>query len=98
MVYAAYEGHVEVIELCREYAKRAFNEAMDWAACNGHVDVIELCQKWGATAFSKAMRSAACGGFIDLVEQCERWGGVMNCYEVIVHAARRGHVDIVKFC
>ena len=96
MVHAAYGGHVEIVKLCREYGAKAFDDAMDCAAYNGHVDIIELCRGWGATGFSEAMRSAAYGGFVDLVEQCERWGGVMNCYKVMVVAARRGHVDIVK--
>ena len=68
MWYAAGGGHIEIVKLCKEWGKTAFNGAMASAAEDGHFEIVELCKEWGATNFNQTMVYAALFGHVEIVK------------------------------
>ena len=56
--YAAKEGRLEIVKLCKEKGATDFNRAMCSAAENGHIEIVKLCKKWGR------------GGECNTLQQC----------------------------
>ena len=51
MWHAAGGGHVEIVELCKEWGATHFDQTMAAAAEGGHVEIVELCKEWGGNGF-----------------------------------------------
>ena len=47
MASAAEDGHVEIVELCKEWGATNFNQTMVYAALFGHVEIVKLSKEWG---------------------------------------------------
>ena len=45
MASAAENGHVEIVELCKELGATNFNQSMVHAALFGHVEIVKLSKE-----------------------------------------------------
>ena len=46
MLCAAFEGHIEIVKLCKNWGAVNFDGAMQFAAFEGHIGIIKLCRGW----------------------------------------------------
>ena len=53
MASAAEFGHVEIVELYKEWGATNFNQTMAYAALFGHVEIVELYEEWGQWILTK---------------------------------------------
>ena len=81
--YAALNGHVEIVKLCKKWGVTDYKKAMYYAALNGHVEIVKLCKEYGAREYGWVMEIAdfhigldeAKNGYIKIVKLCREWLG-----------------------
>lgn len=54
MMFAAYEGHGNVVSFLLETGAEKYNFALDGAACGGHMNIVELMLEQGANNYQEA--------------------------------------------
>jgi len=95
MTYAAYGGHIELVNLMLEKGANAYNNAMIEAAYRGHMNIVRLMLELGANDYNEAMSFAAKGGHIEIVRlMLEK--GANNYNRAMASAAYKGHIEIVR--
>ena len=95
--WAAINGHLEIVKLCKEWGATDYDGAMWWAAINGHLEIVKLCKEWGATDYDGAMCWAAINGHLEIVKLCKEWGAT-DYDGAMWRAAINGHLEIVRLC
>ena len=95
MVWAAFGGQMEIVDLMVKKGANDFNTGMVWAAEGGQMEIVKLMIEKGATDFNWAMESAAKNGHMEIVKlMVEKGANKFNW--AMERAAEEGHMEIVK--
>ena len=88
LMWAAYNGHLDVVNLLREYAKAIgdsfvynFSASLGWAAYRGHLDVVRfLLVEYGLSPSGWPLMLAAYGGHLEVVRFLLENGADIHVY------------------
>lgn len=94
--YAAYGGHIEIVEkLLGKIQNVNYNAILLYAADGGHIKIVDLMLEKGANDLNGAMSIAAHNGHIDIVNLMLSKGATdYNC--AMAAAASGGKINILK--
>ena len=88
LMWAAYNGHLDVVNLLREYAKAIgdsfvynFSASLGWAAYGGHLEVVRfLLVEYGLSPSGWPLMLAAYGGHLEVVRFLLENGANIHVY------------------
>jgi len=72
---AAEWGHVEMMQLCRDWGVIYFDRALELATLHGHLHAVRVLVEWNVPIdIEQALVSAARGGHLEILAACKEWG------------------------
>jgi len=74
LLYAAKEGHLNIMILMKKWGADDYNGALVKAAKNGQILAMYLSKQWGAINYDHALIKAASRGHISAMRSLKRWG------------------------